>query len=123
MTDIERYYSITVKRHDDPMRGASFWIEPAVQWVTEEEGAERLTAVIRRLILDRMYEDEDKGLALAITHNFADGSATVGRANFEGLARATGVVMLQQALELGLNGTDQFISSNSPLRMPDAIAE
>ena len=63
-----------------------------------------------------MGVDEDKDLKLSITHNLPDNSATVGRAHFRGLQLATGAVVLQQALELGLNGTTEFISPSSPLQ-------
>ncbi len=114
----EQYYDVTVTRQDDPHRAASFKIEPAVQFVTED-GLSKLTDVVRRLILERMWKDDDEDLNIAITHNLPDNSATIGRARFEGLAFATGVVVLQQALELGLNGTDAHISPASPLRYPD----
>lgn len=61
-------------------------------------------------------EEEAEGLRLSITHNLPDDSATVGRAYFDGLRRATGAVVSQQALELGLNGTDEYVSPSSPLR-------
>jgi hypothetical protein len=62
-----------------------------------------------------MGGDEDANLRLAITHNLPDNSATVGRAHYRGLELAAGAVVLQQALELGLNGTTDFISPTSPL--------
>jgi hypothetical protein len=108
------YYSVTVTTHDDPSGEASFLIEPPIKFLSDEKRDE-LVATIRNIILSRMGKDEDEGLQLSITHNLPDDSATVGRAKFYGLQLATGVIVLQQALELGLNGTNDYVSPDSPL--------
>ena len=108
------YYSVEVTKHDDPDAEASFLIRPPIRFISLES-KEELVDVLRRLIKHRMGDSEDADLSLAITHNLADNSATVGRAHFRGLELATGAIVLQQALELGLNGTNTFISPNSPL--------
>lgn len=109
------YYSVEVTKHDDPNAEASFLIRPPINFLSPES-KEELVDVLRGLIKNRMGANEDADLRLAITHNLADDSATVGRAYFRGLELATGAIVLQQALELGLNGTDTFVSSTSPLR-------
>ena len=109
------YYSVEITKHDDPDAEASFLIRPPISFLGPE-AKEELIDILRGLIQNRMGDTEDNNLSLAITHNLADHSATVGRAHFRGLQLATGVVVLQQALELGLNGTNEFISPTSPLR-------
>ena len=109
------FYKVRVTTHDDPDSEASFYIEPPVRFVSPE-AQQKLVEVVRNLIQNRMGVGEDDELRLDITHNLPDDSATVGRAHFRGLQLATGVVVLQQALELGLNGTNDFISPESPLR-------
>lgn len=109
------YYSVEITKHDDPDAEASFLIRPPIRFL-DPEAKEELIDTLRRLIKNRMGDTEDTDLRLAITHNLADDSATVGRAHFRGLQLATGAVVLQQALELGLNSTDTFISTTSPLR-------
>ena len=109
------YYSIEVTKQDDPDAEASFLIRPPISFLSPES-KEELIDTLRELIRNRMGTNEDADLRLAITHNLADNSATVGRAHFRGLELATGTVVLQQALELGLNGTDAFVSPTSPLR-------
>jgi hypothetical protein len=63
-----------------------------------------------------MAPGEDEDLELAITHDLPDNSVTVGRAHFRGLQLGTGAVVLQQALELGLNGTNDYVSPSSPIK-------
>jgi hypothetical protein len=109
------YYSVEITKHDDPDTEASFLIRPPIYFLSPE-AKEELVGTLRGLIKNRMGENEDNDLRLAITHNLADGSATVGRAHFRGLQLATGAVVLQQALELGLNGTNAFVSPTSPIR-------
>jgi hypothetical protein len=108
------YYSVEITRHDDPDAGASFYIRPPVAYISEQ-GQQLLTECVRKLITNRMGHGEDDGLWVAITHNLPDRSATVGRAEFRGLELATGTVVLQQALELALNGSLDFVSPTSPL--------
>jgi len=108
------FYSVTITKHDDPDAEASFRIEPPVRFVSPEMRHE-LVEVVRKLIINRMGEEEAEFLKMSITHDLPDGSATVGRAHFKGLELGTGAVVLQQALELGLNGTNQYISPSSPL--------
>lgn len=112
---MSKYYSVRVTQHDDPDSEASFHIEPPIRYL-DPEMQQALVETVRKLILNRMGVDEDRDLRLSITHNLPDDSATVGRAHFRGLQLATGAVVLQQALELGLNGTTDFISLSSPLR-------
>lgn len=108
------FYSVKITKHDDPDAEASFLIEPPIRILSPEMQRE-LVEVLKRLIINRMGEDDAEDLKLSITHNLPDDSATVGRAHFKGLELGTGVVVLQQALELGLNGTDQYVSPSSPL--------
>lgn len=110
-----KYYSVSITKHDDPDGEASFRIEPPIDFLSDEKRDE-LVAVLRRLILNRMGTDEDANLALFITHNLPNRGGTIGRASFRGLELATGVTVLQQALELGLNGTSEYVSPSSPLR-------
>lgn len=109
------YYSVEVTKHNDPDAEASFLIRPPIRYLGSDS-REELEGTLRGIIRNRMGNGEDNGLRLMITHNLADDSATVGRAHFRGLERATGVIVLQQALELGLNGTNDFVSPASPLR-------
>lgn len=109
------YYSVEITKHDDPDAEASFLIRPPISFLSSGAKQE-LVDTLRGLIKNRMGDNEDDDLRLAITHNLADDSATVGRAHFRGLQLATGAVVLQQALELGLNGTNTFVSTTSPLR-------
>lgn len=111
----ENCYSVEVTSHRDGDGHANFLIRPALKYISPEAAA-GLTDVVRRIILERMDPDEANDLHLAIYHNLADGSATVGFAAFEGLRRATGVIVLQQALELCLNGTLDHVSPTSPAR-------
>lgn len=111
---MDKYYSVKITKHDDPDSGASFHISPPISYLGPESRAE-LEATVRQLILDRMGNGEDYGLRLAITHDLPDHSATVGRAYFRGLQLATGIIVLQQALEKGLNGSNEFVSPASPL--------
>lgn len=111
---MSQYYSVEITKHDDPDAGASFLIRPSIHLLSEESKQE-LVDTLRELISNRMGDREDENLRLAITHNLADDSATVGRARFRGLELATGAIVLQQALELGLNGTNTFVSPKSPL--------
>lgn len=110
------YYSVTITIHDDPDRAASFLIEPPIRFLSDEKRDE-LVGVLRQLILNRMGKNEDGGLELSITHNLPNDRGTVGRARFDGLQSATGATVLQQALELGLNGTNEYISPASPLNI------
>lgn len=109
------YYSVEITKHDDPDAEASFLIRPPISFLAPE-AKEELVVTLCGLIRNRMGDNEDNDLRLAITHNLADDSATVGRARFHGLQLATGAVVLQQALELGLNGTNTFVSPTSPIR-------
>jgi hypothetical protein len=109
------FYSVEISKHDDPDAEASFLIRPPIGFLSPES-KEELVDVLRGLIKNRVGDDEDTDLRLVITHNLADDSATVGRAYFRGLELATGAVVLQQALELGLNGTSAFVSPTSPIR-------
>lgn len=109
------FYKVRVTTHSDADAEASFYIEPPVRFLNPE-AQQKLAYVVRNLILHRMGVDEDHDLRIDITHNLPDDSATVGRAHFRGLQLATGAVVLQQALELGLNGTNEFVSPESPLR-------
>lgn len=96
-------YSVEVATHLDADAMATFIIRPVIRYISSETAA-GLTDTVRQLILSRMDPDEADGLHLAIYHNLADNNGTVGFARFEGLRRATGAIVLQQALELGLNG-------------------
>ena len=109
------YYSVEITKHDDPDAEASFLIRPPIRFLSPEN-KEELVETLRGLIRNRMGNNEDADLGLSITHNLADDSATVGRAHYRGLELATGIIILQQALELGLNGTIDFVSPTSPLR-------
>lgn len=109
-----RYYNVSVTCVSDPDARASFRIEPPIQYINESSKDE-LTGVVRSIIVDRMGSGEDNGLELSITHNLPDDSATIGCARFRGLELATGAVVLQQALELALNGTTDHVSPESPL--------
>lgn len=110
-----KFYSVEITVHDDPQSAASFLIRPPIDYISDT-AKDELTGVIRSNIVSRMNESEAESLRLAITHNLPDGSATVGRAYFRGLQLATGAVVLQQALEYGLNGSNEFVSEASPLR-------
>ncbi len=114
------YYSVEITKHDDPDAEASFLIRPPISFLSPKTKGE-LVDTLRSLIRNRLGDNEDDDLRLAITHNLADDSATVGRAHFRGLQLATGVVVLQQALELGLNGTNAFVSPTSPMRSKSAF--
>ena len=113
---ITEFYSVRITKHDDPDSEASFYIEPPVKFLNSET-QRQLADTVRTLILNRMGTGEDDDLQISITHNLPDESATVGRAHFRGLQLATGVVVLQQALELGLNGTNDYVSPSSPIKM------
>jgi hypothetical protein len=111
---MSQYYQVEITKHDDPASAASFIIRPPVEFLANSSKNE-LEVVIRRMIISRMNTSEAESLELAITHNLPDNSATVGRAYFRGLQLATGAVVLQQALEYGLNGSNNFVSPASPL--------
>lgn len=111
---MDRYYSVEITKHADPDAEASFLIRPPIDYLSPESKSE-LVDVLRQLIRNRMGDDEAEGLSLSITHNLPDHSASVGRAYFRGLQLGTGVIVWQQALELGLNGTNGFASPRSPL--------
>jgi hypothetical protein len=112
------FYDVEITIHDDPYQAASFYIRPPIRYargVPIEVSRELLEEDLRKTVLERMDPDEADSLSLSLNHELPDGSATVGRARFKGLHRATGVIVLQQALEKTLNGTKNFISTNSPL--------
>lgn len=107
-------YSVEVTVQEDSRANASFVIRPAVKFITIQ-GAALLGEVLTELITSRMDPDERGSFMLAITHNLPGNEATVGFARFEGLRRATGAAVLQQGLERGLNGDNQFVSPTSPI--------
>ena len=109
------FYSVRITKHDDSYSEASFYIEPPIKFLSPEM-QDRLAHIVRNLIRHRMAPGEDEDLELAITHDLPDNSATVGRAHFRGLQLGTGAVVLQQALELGLNGTNDYVSPSSPIK-------
>ena len=98
-----KYYEVTVTVHKTPNGAASFFIEPPIEFLSDEKRDE-LIEIIRQMISDRMGIGEDSELELAITHNLPDGSGTVGHARFSGLQLTNGAMVLQQALKQGLNG-------------------
>jgi hypothetical protein len=107
-------YSVEITLHNDPDANASFVIKPPIKFINPE-GMALLGGVIKGIIADRMDSDEAGDFELAITHNLPDNEGTIGFARFVGLKRATGVVVLQQGLERGLNGDNNFVSPSSPL--------
>jgi len=112
------FYDVEITIHDDPYNAASFYIRPPIRYaqdVPTEDSRKLLEEELRATIRERMDPDEADSLTLSLNHELSDGSATVGRARFKGLHRATGVIVLQQALEKTLNGTRNFISQNSPI--------
>lgn len=98
-------YKLTLISVFDPNADVIFRIEPPVRFLTEEARAAFGENVIR-LIARRADYGELEGARVELTHNDADGTATIGYARVPALRYGTGKEVFYQAMLLALNGDD-----------------
>lgn len=96
-------YKLTLTSIFDPNADVTFRIEPPVSFLTEEARLMFGENVIR-LIARRADYGELEGSRVDLTHNSADGTATIGYARVPALRYGTGKEVFYQAMLLALNG-------------------
>lgn len=87
----------------DPNADVTFRIEPPVKFLTEEARVAFGESVIR-LIARRADYGELEGSTVELTHDSADGTATIGYARVSALRYGTGKEVFYQGLLHALNG-------------------
>ena len=101
MTSTE--YSLELTTLFDSSSDVTFRIEPPVSFLTEEARIAFGKNVIN-LIARRADYGELEGSKVEITHNSADGTASLGYARVPALKYGTGEEVFKQALLVALNG-------------------
>ena len=96
-------YKLNLTSVFDPNADVTFKIEPPVRFLTEEARVAFGENVVR-LIARRMDYGELEGSKVELTHDSADGSATIGYARVPALRYGTGKEVFYQGLLLALNG-------------------
>lgn len=96
-------YKLKLTSVFDPNADVTFRIEPPVEFLTEEARIAFGENVIR-LIARRADYGEMEGSKVELTHNSADGSATIGYARVPALRYGTGKEVFYQGLLHALNG-------------------
>ena len=101
MSNVE--YKLELTSVFDPNSDVTFRIEPPVTFLTEES-RKAFGENALRLITRRADYGELEGSRIDLTHNSADGTATVGYARVPALRYGTGKEVFYQGLLLALNG-------------------
>ncbi len=96
-------YKLTLTSVFDPNADVTFRIEPPVKFQTEQARVAFGESVVR-LIARRVDYGELEGSRVELTHDSADGSATLGYARLPALRYGTGKEVFYQGLLLALNG-------------------
>ena len=99
----EPEYKLELTSLFDPNSDVTFRIEPPVKFLTEEARKAFGESVIR-IIARRADYGELEGSKVELTHDTADGSATLGYARVPALRYGTGKEVFYQGLLLALNG-------------------
>lgn len=97
-------YKLELTSVFDPNSDVTFRIEPPVKFLTEEARVAFGENVVR-LLARRADYGELEGSRVELTHDTADGSATIGYARVPALRYGTGKEVFYQGLLLALNGT------------------
>ena len=117
MTDPE--YKLKLTSVFDPNADVTFRIEPPVKFITEEARVAFGNNVIR-LIARRADYGELEDSRVELTHDSADGTATIGYARLPALRYGTGKEVFYQAMLLALNGDDpQLYDRDGKVIYPD----
>lgn len=89
----------------DSSLDATFRIEPPVEFLTEEARVAFGANVIDLMARRARYDDLDEGKAkVEITHNSADGAASIGYVKAPALRYGSGKEIFEQAMLTALNG-------------------
>lgn len=97
-------YKLELTSVFDPNSDVTFRIEPPVRFLTEE-ARKAFAENALRLIARRADYGELEGSCVELTHNSADGTATIGYARVPALRYGTGKEVFYQGLLLALNGS------------------
>lgn len=96
-------YKVELTSVFDPNSDTTFRIEPPVKFLTEE-ARQAFGINVLRLIARRADYGELSDATVELTHDTADGDATVGYARVPALRYGTGKEVFLQGLLLALNG-------------------
>lgn len=100
----QQEYSLELTTFFDSSADVTFRIEPPVQFLSEEARVAFGQNVID-LIARRADYGELEGSKVEVTHNSADGTASLGYARVPALRYGTGEEVFKQAMLAALNGT------------------
>jgi len=104
-------YKLELTSVFDPNADVTFRIEPPVKFLTEEARVAFGENVIR-LIARRADYGELEGSRVELTHDSADGIATIGYARVPALRYGTGKEVFYQGLLHALNGNSPQLYDN-----------
>ena len=111
-------YQLELTSVFDPNADVTFSITPPVKFLTEEARVAFGKNVIR-LIARRADYGEIEGSRVELTHDSADGSATIGYARVPALRYGSGKEVFYQCLLLALNGHNpQLYDNNGTVTYP-----
>jgi hypothetical protein len=111
-------YKLELTSVFDPNNDVTFKIEPPVRFLTEQ-ARKTFGQNALRLIARRADYGELEGSCIELTHDSADGSATIGYARVPALRYGTGKEVFFQGLLLALNGrTPDLYDSDGTITYP-----
>ena len=109
-------YRVELTTVFDPNQDVTFRVEPPVRFLTEE-ARQAFSRDVVGLIARRAKYEEMADARVELTHDSADGSATIGYAKVAALRYGTGEEVFRQALLLALNGEYPDLYSETSVHM------